>query len=462
MLPAALLSFSSCGSDGTPFEAYDEEGYTVSVKYDANGGFFGTSGNTSVIYDSFNPDSMKKNSEGMIDIPLLSPDNEARDRINTLVVSKEGYYFAGWYASKEKLADAEGKEIYEYSDEWNFDTENYGTASYSPDVLTIDPDKAYSAKEPVLTLYAAWLPELSISYYDLQSGELIETQSINPTKGTEITKPYWEEEGVTINMADFPQKNNHTFKAVYADKEGKEELEGESFSHSAVINESTFEVEGEREMSVYVEWSEGKEYRIYTAEQFKNNCSTGGNYTLYADLDFADTFWPDMLTTNEFTGTINGNGHTISNANIIYNSNDKTIFGLFGRLSETASITDLKLEGITATLNKGSRMAGASFGLFAGSINENAKIEKVEISSSSLIISSDIMFLNDNYSIGLVSGSGDGGIDFSDIECKVTEGTPSFTLQLEGNTVTLSEGNEYVNAEESDGENITEPEESAN
>ena len=46
----SMCLFTACGSEQTPYEINDKENYTVSVKYDANGGVFTT--NTSVIVDS--------------------------------------------------------------------------------------------------------------------------------------------------------------------------------------------------------------------------------------------------------------------------------------------------------------------------------------------------------------------------------------------------------------------------
>ena len=39
-MTAALMV--SCGGSKGPYGGYDDEGYTVSIKYDANGGYFTT------------------------------------------------------------------------------------------------------------------------------------------------------------------------------------------------------------------------------------------------------------------------------------------------------------------------------------------------------------------------------------------------------------------------------------
>ncbi|MBR4278914.1 MAG: hypothetical protein IKT34_01940, partial [Clostridia bacterium] len=78
-IKAALLVFAlaltlfatSCADEPTPYEQYDTENYTVSVRFDANGGYFDT--NVSIITDSYNISDMQKNSGGMVEIPLLAP-----------------------------------------------------------------------------------------------------------------------------------------------------------------------------------------------------------------------------------------------------------------------------------------------------------------------------------------------------------------------------------------------------
>ena len=87
--------FAGCGGDKTPYEINNEDNYSVSVKYDANGGIFTT--NTSVIVDSFNVTELEKNSDGEYEIALISPDNSNRGN-DAFEAAKNGYFLAGWYA----------------------------------------------------------------------------------------------------------------------------------------------------------------------------------------------------------------------------------------------------------------------------------------------------------------------------------------------------------------------------
>ena len=85
-------------------------------------------------------------------------------------------------------------------------------------------------------------------------------------------------------------------------------------------------------------------------------------------------------------------------------------------------------------------MSGACFGLFAGQVHSSASITNVQIINSTLLIDSGCAFLSDDYSIGLVAGSGEiPGVDASGITCTVSGENPdALTVTVEGNTVTLN------------------------
>ena len=68
---SAIMLLAGCSNEASPYEINNSENYTVSVKYDANGGTFTT--NTSVIVDSYNLDEVKLNGNGKAEIALLSP-----------------------------------------------------------------------------------------------------------------------------------------------------------------------------------------------------------------------------------------------------------------------------------------------------------------------------------------------------------------------------------------------------
>jgi len=412
----ALLMLSGCMAEPTPYETNNKDNYTVSVKYDANGGIFTT--NTSVIVDSYNLKEVNTNSVGEAEIALLSPDSSQRGT-DAFTAVKSGYFLAGWY-QKNNGDSYEGK--------WDFEK----------DLLKVDANADYSSEEPVLTLYAAWVPMFEIEFYDKQSGELVDELKFDPTVKTEFKLPYWDEETGSIEMNDFPKREGYTYERAFLDSEGREPLTGESFMHTGSVDYTSGSGENSV-MKLYVDYTEGEWYRIYTAQQFAESASLNGNYEIFSDLDFSDEIWPTSFMYGNFTGTIKGNGHTIKNVELTQTNNSKVNAGLFGNLTETASITDLTLENITFTVKSGTRVVGTSYGLFAGTLSAQAEIKNVSILKSQLLIDSSCYFGVDDYSIGLAVGMGNADVfEKADITCKaVGDNSDSIKISTNGNDVTL-------------------------
>ena len=424
----ALVFASGCALEKSPYEINDSEDYTVSVKDDANGGIFTT--NTFVIVDSYNVSDMDKNSEGDAEIMLISPDNKDRGN-DAFTAIKNGYFLAGWYSERTETGkDADGNPTYSYSGKWNFEE----------DALTVDTAKEYSSEEPVLTLYAAWVPLFEIEFYTADSGELLSSYVFDPTTVESISLPSWSEETGAIEMFNFPKRSGYTYKSAFLDSDLTEELTGETFNHTGVIDYETGTATDEV-MKLYVDWTEGEWFRIYTVEQFLDNASVNGSYEIYADLDFTDEIWPTSFMYGNFTGEIRGNGHTMKNIEATQTNNSKVNSGLFGNITDTAKISDITFENVTFTIKGGTRMVGASFGLFAGAISGEATITDVAIKTSNLLIDSSCYFGADDYSIGLVCGMGDFSvIPNADITASSSGSEPEkITVSANGNAVTVTE-----------------------
>ena len=417
LLGLATITFvTGCSGDKTPYETNNEDNYTVSVKYDANGGTFTT--NTSVIVDSFSLDDLKENSDGMMEIALISPDNSDRGN-DAFKAAKNGYFLAGWYAECTENG---------YSDKWDFEE----------DLLEVDPKKEYSADEPVLTLYAAWVPMFEIEFYSLDSGEYMESYTFDPTTVDKINVPTWDEKTGAIEMYHFPERKGYTFNKAFYDKDGQNPLDTEAVVHPGVVDYETGLAENPV-LKLYVDWLEGEWYHIYNTEQFVENASINGNYEIHADLDFTDEIWPTSLMYGNFNGVIKGNGHTFKNIELTQTNNSKVNAGLFGYLTEKASITDVTFENVTFTIKKGTRVVGTSYGLFAGTISEATKLSNVKILSSTLQIDTGCYFGVDDYSIGLVCGMGNANaVDTAEITCKVVGDNPEeVNITVNGNMVSI-------------------------
>lgn len=423
LLLVTVLLAAGCGQKQTPYQVNDAENYTVSVKYDANGGVFTT--NTSVIVDSYNLSEIAKNSEGMAEIALLSPDNSLRGN-NAFTAINNGYFLAGWYIQCVQSGGSETTAC-TYSGKWNFET----------DRLTVDPTKTYTSFEPVLTLYAAWVPLFAVEYYDLTTGELLATETYNPTQDGEIALPQWDEESGTIRMNDVPQRDGYTFNGIYTDAAGTQAVNAQTIAHPGILNEENATAENAT-LKLYTDWMEGEWYHIYNAEQFADNASVSGSYVLHADLDFTDEIWPSSLMYGSFTGIIQGNGHTISNVTLEQTNNSKVNAGLFGQLAAGADISDLIFENVTFTIKAGTRVTGTSYGLLAGTVSTEAKLANISILSSTLQIHSGCYFGTDDYVIGLLCGTGSVDMDLSGITCAAVGDTPeNVSISVTGNTVTV-------------------------
>lgn len=420
--------FTGCAAEKTAYEKNNEEGYSVSVKYDANGGVFTT--NTSVIVDSFNVSQLKENKDGKAEIALISPDNSLRGN-DAFTPVKNGYFLAGWYASRTESKDANGEVTYVYGEKWDFEK----------DVLAVDKNAEYSAEEPVMTLYAAWVPMFEIEFYSRTDGSLVGTYTYDPSATDGIKVPTWDEKTGAIEMYHFPQVKGYTFDKVYLDAEGKNPVTEDMIAHTGKVDYETGVAQNPT-MKLYVDYTEGEWYHIYTVEQFIKNASVNGCYEIHADLDFEGQIWPTSLMYGNFAGQINGNGHTFRNIEAKQTNNSKANVGLFGNLAENSMICDLTFENVAFTIQSGTRVNGASFGLFAGTISDAAKLNNVTIANSVLKIDSKCYFGAADYTIGLVCGMGNADvIPNAQITCEAAGDNPeNVKITVNGNLVTVEIG----------------------
>lgn len=425
LLTATVVMAAGCGAEETPYQINDADNYNVSVKFDANGGTFTT--NTPVIVDSFDISQTKQNGEGKAQIALIPPESEARGK-NKFEAVNNGYFLAGWYKECTVTEGSDGQKTYTYSGKWDFEN----------DLLEVDPSGSYSAATPVMTLYAAWVPLFEIEYYALETGELLTTVSYDPSEHGDITLPVWDEATGALDMNDIPGKDGFTYTGLYLDAEGKEPVNTDTLAHCGTVDLTTATAENAT-MKLYVAWKEGTWYRISDPRQLTKNASLDGCYEILADLDFSEEIWPTVFMYGNFTGKIVGNGHTISNVSVEQTDTAKTAAGVFGKLAESAVISDLKLSNVEFVIKNGTRAAGTAYGLLAGVISEKAQIVDLQIESSVLKIDANCYFGTDDYSIGLVCGMGSAPVPSDGITCEATGDDPaSIVVTVTDGTVTVT------------------------
>lgn len=424
LLLCILILASGCAPEKTPYELNDAENYNVSIRFDANGGFFTT--NTSVITDSYNISDMQIDSDGNVQIALLSPDDPRRGN-DAFTAVNNGYFLAGWYSQRTETTDAQGNRSYTYGGRWDFES----------GLLAVDGNKSYTSAEPVLTLYAAWIPMFEIEFYDLATEELLDTVTFDPTNSGELLVPVWDTQTGAIDMKSFPERKGYTFACAYYDAQGKERVDTAAVVHPGEVDHATGSARNTT-LRLYVDWAEGEWYHIYNVDQFLKNASVGASYVIHGDLDFTDKIWPTSMMHGSYSGTIQGNGHTFRNITIEQTNNSKVNAGLFGSLTETASISDVTFENVSFTVKAGTRVSGASFGLLAGTVSDQAALRNVVIRDGALKIDSSCYFSTDNYSIGLVCGMGSTDIDDSGISCvAVGEKPESVSIEVKDGAVYL-------------------------
>lgn len=427
MLLSIALFAAACSGESTPYEENDAAGFTVSIRYDANGGFFATS--TGIIMDSYNLSTLTPGANGQVSLGLLAPEDSRRGSSDTFLATKNGYFLEGWYTERTETTDANGNTVYTYANKWDFST----------DVLELDPNKTYTSSEPVLTLYACWVPMFEIQFVDLATQEVMGSYTFNPYTASAIQVPQWDVKTGAMEMYRFPEKKGCTFQAAYYDAEGTQPAT-DVVNHTGKILENGT-AEG-NVMKLYVDYMDGQWYHIYNAEQLKDNANPNGHYILEADLDFADETWPAIFATGNFTGSIEGNGHTIKNVTFKQTKMDAENCGLFGTVQSGCVIENVTFENVTFTIEKGFNRA-ANYGLFAGSIYEGASLINVQIKNSTLLVNSGARFATDDYAIGLVCGAGKADqLAGAEISYAMTGKNPekyTITLDDDGNSLVITD-----------------------
>lgn len=438
LLIAAMLCLCACSDNWeAPYASLDQEGYNVSVRFDANGGMFAGTSDVSVV-DVYSLSGGITNSDGSVSFYLLSPDNELRAQ-GAYSISKNGYFLAGWYTERTLRVDENGNPLDEYGVPTSQSGREQGYTysglwAFDEDVLTVPADGSYTAETPVLTLYAAWVPYINYEFYavdaDNGTSEYIET-----VRNIDMVIPQWSEKTGKLDMNDFPERDGYTFDSAYLTEDLSEPLTETIYGKEGYVDFETATVSAES-VVIYTTWMEGNWFKIYTPEQFYNNTRLDGNYLICADLDFEGSVWSPTFVKGKFSGKIYGNGHTISNLNVTQADNSQVYAGLFGTLESGAVIEDLTLENVSFTIAAGSRMQGATFGLLAGSISAEAVLSNVTVTGT--------MYISENcypseYTIGLLCGSGStNGVTYS-IDCQTAEdNTDKISVSVDGDEVNIT------------------------
>ena len=101
-----------------------------------------------------------------------------------------------------------------------------------------------------------------------------------------------------------------------------------------------------------------------------NGGKTDINITLTADIDLTGKDWTPIGTSNRYSGTFDGGGHTITG--LTFTTND-VYAGLFGHLNSAGTVKNVMMEDVQITSNRSSGFAGGVAGFSDGTI-ENCSV----------------------------------------------------------------------------------------
>lgn len=420
MILGCVAVLAACSGEGNPYNGLVDDAYGVLVRFETGDAVVNGQQEITLVevYDA----SQTVTVGGKTGVKLLAPDDPARGDDKVTISKNDGtsnYFLAGWYTQRQPRVDEQGNPLdrfgqltsesgreqgYVYSGKWDFST----------DVVEIDPAKTYTTAEDSLVLYAAWIPYFTYEFYTVdEAGKATLTGS---AQAIDLALPSWSESTGKLSMNNFPTRENMTFEAAYFDAALTQPIEGGIDGDVQLVDKQTG-VCTTHVVKIYTTWMEGVWYKVYNAKQFKDNMLMNGNYILCADLDFSNVLWPIAYTTGVFTGSIQGNGHTIKNVTVTQGNTSQERGGLFGSLGAGASLTDVSFENITYTLGAGSIKFGASFGTLCGVLSEEAALENVTVSSSRFLVGDDC-YPSDSYTLGLLCGTGNNTrLDLSGITC---------------------------------------------
>ncbi len=411
----AAVAATGCSQWDPVYKHMDKEGYDVSVRFDANGGVFANREGAAVV-DVFKAADHDADGDGVAEIKIIAPEDEARNTAGNYAASRTGYFLAGWFTERTPRINDKGEALddygelvsvsgkpqgYTYSGKWNFDS----------DRLKVDISADRTAFEAQMTLYAAWVPYFNFEFYAPdENGKFQVLEGANVDQLMGIALPAWDESTGKLNMGNVPTRDDMTFVEAFLDEDMTQpitgRIDGKFDAEHGVCLEHT--------IKIYTTWRAGNWFKIYNVDQFVKNGRLNGSYEIYADLDFEGKIWPVALTTGEFKGTIEGNGHIIKNVTVNQADISRNNGGLFGALGTASVISDLKLENITYSIQAGSRMQDAAFGVLAGTVNQGATLTDVTVSGTLTL--GKACFPSASYNIGLLFGVGSvEGMDHANI-----------------------------------------------
>ena len=304
----------------------EEQGYTVVVTYDYNGGIADSEGKR-VLY--YKPDQ-----------PLLAPGDSVEFKEPTLdrFHSLQGWYLALTDAEGNPLRDAQGNLLTEDTPfEW---------------------DGARATES--CTLVARWEEKPTV--------ELVipgQQSVLYPTNaGSNVTE--------NMLRTVLPTLENQTFFDYFTDPE------------CTVRAEFPMQMQQGQRVTLYTKWLEGDVLVVRDRGDLNSIVLyTGRTVYLDADIDFGGNALPQI---SSFGGKFLGNGHTLSNfSQTVSLTGRNASYGLFGTLTDGAEIRDVNFADCTVTVQAPySTQSLFHIGFLAGGVRGNVTLSGVNFENCTL------------------------------------------------------------------------------
>lgn len=415
VLLLSMLIMSSC-SKSNAYASVEEEGYNVSVRFDIGEGMF-SSQNDLVLVNVFNLDNQKDtNNDGKKEIYLLPPDDKTNLDKEAFDIGYSGHYFVGWYTERYKMTNENGEYIdqngsvcsesdaaYYYANRWDFSKPL--EVSPTPDEAYREKygDNEYSASNPVLTLYAAWVPLTKFEIYVPNATGKYEIWDANAENNdvdyilsSSLEIPDWNTEtGKLKKVSKFPTLEGKTFDKAYYDVECTQPVQTAQTENGNFIYGNIDYEKGilkSDTVKIYTTWLDGTYYHIYNPQSLVDNADANGIYIIHNDLSFDEESsgkWNvSAFATEKFNGSIcsaDGNNYKIQNLEL-YNFKNTESGGIFATLGSSARIENITFENATYTVNKAaSSKIIVHFGLLAGTYEDGVVLKNVSFTGESAI-----------------------------------------------------------------------------
>ncbi len=389
---AALLTLSGCSSIGQTADPADW-GYSATVYYDALGGLVNQ---RAVRETNYMPNSLVYEPAGTTGM-LITP-------------TKEGSVLAGWYTAYQESTDQDGNPVYSFDpqDRWDFSVDRvqedmtlYARWIPQAEARYIDPAtnevmfrKNLTASSPITALsgavsnlvskpghtltgyfhdpaltipydfstytYQPLLPTDKVLYEQLADefpANFVPYVYVSPTP---VPTSEDQPEGTPQEAIDTEADLVYYRKLGYDLQADEQEMAAIRARKNEIIEEYIQGyLDNNIETAVYLQYSAGNVASITSAEDLKKGSSygffdteNGATYTLDADIDLAGK---NFSMAELFKGTLDGQGHTVSNLKLTISTARKDRLtvkdgGIFGTL-DGATIKDITFKDVEIVVN---------------------------------------------------------------------------------------------------------------